>query len=375
MRRAWLVRLAVAAATTGLAVAACDAAYVIGIRGAWRSTIWEDELRVNPRHNRADPELGYVRKPRLSWSGQASKDTYFVNYRTDERGFRNPPGVRRADVVFIGDSYTEGAQVPEAETFARQFERATGLGVINLGLGGYGPQQELAVLRRYGLPCRPRLVVWQMCEGNDLGDARRYVAWLRDPDRNPKSRAQRYVEASLLLRPFARIAQPKSTRQTIRYTDGEAASLTVRGRYQPGQPAQLPAAYADTVRCLEAADRLCREHDARLVVLFVPIMARVMKPYLTFAGEQDAERTLPGGRTDTDDDFDSRMARLCKRIGCSFINLADPLRAAAERDNRGLFLRNDEHFDRAGHRVVAETLAEWLRAQRDFEMPGQQVRR
>lgn len=373
--RAWFARVAVVSAATAIAIATCDAAYVIGIRGAWRSTRWEDQLRVNPAYNRSDPELGYVRKAKIGWSGQASKDTYFVNYRTDERGFRNQPGVRRADVVFIGDSYTEGAQVPEEDTFPRQFQRATGLSVINLGLGGYGPQQELAVLRRYGLPCQPKVVVWQMCEGNDLGDARHYVEWQRDPDRNPVPRLKRYLAASLALRPFTRMAQPPMPRQTLRYTDGGQATLTVRGRYLPEQPARYPGALAETERALESAYRLCQARDIRMVVIFVPIMARVMKPYLTFANERDAEHHLPGGLTDTDDDFDSQMARFFKRIDCPFINLAEPLRETAMRDNRGLFLLNDEHFDRGGHRVVAGRLVEWARQQGDLELPGQQVRK
>jgi hypothetical protein len=49
--------------------------------------------------------------------------------------------------------------------------------VVNLGRGAYGPQQELIVLKRYGLAYRPRVVIWQLFEGNDLADARQFSEW------------------------------------------------------------------------------------------------------------------------------------------------------------------------------------------------------
>lgn len=358
--RGLLLRLGVLAGAAALSLAGADALVTLALRGAWRSTRWEDELRVNPRHNRSDPELGYVRLPGISWDGRSSPDTYFVHYRTDERGFRNPPGVRRADIVFIGDSYTEGAQVAEEDTFARRVAQASGMTMLNLGLGGYGPQQELVVLRRYGLAARPKVVVWQMCEGNDLLDARRYAEWRRHPQLNPVPRWQRYVGKSLLLAPLKRLGQPTVPRQVLHYRDGGERVLTVRGRYFPRQPARQPQALVDTQAAVTTAARLCRERGIRFVVLFVPIMARVMKSDITFSPQRPVEFFLPGGVTDTPHDFDSEMERACRAAGTPFINLMGPLREAAARDNRGLFIPNDEHLDRQGHLIVAGLILHWL---------------
>jgi len=77
--------------------------------------------------------LGYLRKPHLRLHGWMNL-TYGqpmlwshrnIEYRSDEHGFRNPLGSRQADVVFIGDSFTEAPQVAEEETFARQIEDRT----------------------------------------------------------------------------------------------------------------------------------------------------------------------------------------------------------------------------------------------------------
>jgi hypothetical protein len=46
--------------------------------------------------------------------------------------------------------------------------------VANLGQSAYGPQQELAVLKRFGASLGPRLCIWTFYEGNDLDDVERY---------------------------------------------------------------------------------------------------------------------------------------------------------------------------------------------------------
>ena len=48
--------------------------------------------------------------------------------------------------------------------------------VVNLGRSGYGPEQEIHVLRRFGIPRRPTVCVWSVYEGNDLADIDEYEA-------------------------------------------------------------------------------------------------------------------------------------------------------------------------------------------------------
>jgi hypothetical protein len=83
-------------------------------------------------------------------------------YRTDEHGFNNPRGLYKpdgVDAVLIGDSFTEGACVPREQSVAGRL-RARGLKAVSLGTGGIGPLAELAALREYGRPLRPRRVYW-----------------------------------------------------------------------------------------------------------------------------------------------------------------------------------------------------------------------
>lgn len=135
-------------------------------QNAVMSAIWTDP----------DQLLGYVRKPNLSWQRQSYPDQFapVVFYNTDSNGFRNPTEIESAEIAFIGDSFTEGGTMPLEKTFPRLVEATLDIRIVNLGRGGYGPPQELAVLWKYALPYRPKTVVWTLFEGNDIKDAQMY---------------------------------------------------------------------------------------------------------------------------------------------------------------------------------------------------------
>jgi hypothetical protein len=93
-------------------------------------------------------------------------------YRSDEHGFRNPPGLYdggRLDVAVVGDSFAHGTCVADGEDVAGVL-RAAGLRSLNLGEPGNGPLVELATVREFAAPLRARLVAWLWFEGNDVAD-------------------------------------------------------------------------------------------------------------------------------------------------------------------------------------------------------------
>jgi lysophospholipase L1-like esterase len=100
------------------------------------------------------------------------------SFRLDEHGFNNDAGAHRSSpdlVVLVGDSFAAGAGVGREDNVATNLARRAGK-VLNLGISGNGPLAEYAILREYGLPLRPRDVVWVYFEGNDLADLGRELA-------------------------------------------------------------------------------------------------------------------------------------------------------------------------------------------------------
>lgn len=169
----WALRIVLVFLSTGLGLGALE----LVVR--WQ---YADLVGLSIKHlardqrNLPDPELISVRKPFLHWEGRAFRDEFahHVTYRTDENGFRNAPGIKSAQVVFIGDSFVEAGNVPEQDTFVCKVGAALGVATVNLGRSQYGPQQELILMRRYAFDYGPRTIVWVLFEGNDLKNADKY---------------------------------------------------------------------------------------------------------------------------------------------------------------------------------------------------------
>src|SRR6266496_2467787 len=81
------------------------------------------------------------------------------------------PG-NRTRVVVLGDSIAFGWGVSDEQAFPHLLTaRNNGIEAVNLGVGGYGPGQELLVLLHEGLPQDPDVVVLAVCLRNDFVDA------------------------------------------------------------------------------------------------------------------------------------------------------------------------------------------------------------
>ena len=96
---------------------------------------------------------------------------YHPIIKTDEHGFNNPKGLytkNKVDIVLIGDSFAKGYAVHPSETISAVLQES-GFSAINFGMGGNGPLIELASLKEYAEPLKPKIVLW-LYYPNDLFD-------------------------------------------------------------------------------------------------------------------------------------------------------------------------------------------------------------
>ncbi len=344
-----------------VALAICDAVYAFGVMGIGKPNYWLDQAHISRLYSVADPELGFVRKPLVSWQGYVPDVDRFVEYRTDKNGFRNSTEQQRADIVFVGDSFTESATVSEEDTYARRVAQSTKLSVINLARGAYGPQQELIVLKRYGLSYEPRFIVWQLFEGNDLADAEAYVEWKKNPEQVVLSLKERYRDNSLLQQVLSntRVPEPVGPRVTLRYHDGTSKRISLRYRYEPHQPSTMQAGMTETLSAIQAGQQLCQSRGIQLLIVVVPTMLHVMEPHISFDRFEERRDYFPE-RIPGDKDFSETVEEFCSQIGCGFVDTFDAMREASSADNRGLYIPSDEHLDIRGHEVVNKVIADWI---------------
>ena len=80
-------------------------------------------------------------------------------------------------VAALGDSFTDGMTLPAELTWPARLASLLGVSVRNYGTAGFGPGQELLVLKEYVRARRPRRVVVGFFAGNDLVDAERFESF------------------------------------------------------------------------------------------------------------------------------------------------------------------------------------------------------
>jgi hypothetical protein len=357
-RRRLAIRLGAAGAAALLTAAFCDLTY----------TLWSVHLghvlcgrHAFPRATTlADAELIFKHKPGVSWRGRKTPECQLVDFRTDENGFRNPPGVRRADLVFVGDSVTEAGEVVEELTFARKTGAALGATAVNLGVFCYGPQQELAVLKRYGFAYQPRVVVWQVTEWNDLADAERYRRIMTRGAESPRW-DELYEGHSPVARAIAKLfpAKPKHAVDFAR-SDGTVDRRVIWPYENP--VVAHPDGLAETLRVLAEARAECRRRGVGFVVLLVPSAHRVLAPYIKPNSVEEARRYHPTEGPDAPNDLAHALDAFSRANDCAFVDVTAELRRLAERDNRDVFVKNDTHLGAAAHEAVARSLTGCLGA-------------
>lgn len=341
-----------------------DLLWTFVVCGVGRPNYWLDLAHVSRRDNAPDPELGFVRRPYTRWTGRVRGSDRIVRYATDRWGFRNPADLERADLVLIGDSYTEAAQVPLEETFGQLLARTHGVTVANLGRGAYGPQQELVVLRRYGLALRPKVVIWQLFEGNDLSDAENYARWRDRSVRTVVPLRRRIVDNSFF-RPWLDLTyRPRRVdRALLRCAAGRLVPLEIRYPFRPFQARERESGWVEIRRALAEGAELCRANGMRLVVFVVPVMADVCRRHLQIDDPTTRARCLPP-EPPRRADLATFVRAWCAERKVEHVDVPAALAAAARREPCGLYIPVDEHLDTRGHAVVAEALAGALRGRR-----------
>lgn len=320
---------------------------------------------------------------------------YDVVMRTDARGLRNPRALDRADVLLLGDSFTEGSRVDDAQTWARRLAEDSGLAVYNLANSGDDPQKYLAKYDLFGRQMGATTIIVTLYEGNDFRRDQPLRHSVDDYDLSEavgnyfryapiRVRYERLLRATL--GPL-RADAPVEDRGALGWLPFgvEAGGVTRWYFVKPKRIALLFTEASDftadtgwhTARdAVDALISAAARKGARVIVVYAPTKARVMLPlvverldaaavirYLQLLGDR-----LPPGLDDVRDgdqlaaavnrfegDMEQVVGAYFRGRGIPFVSLTGPLREAA-RAGVQTYFSYDQHWTPDGHRVVAETL-------------------
>ena len=137
-------------------------------------------LYVSPeraRFWRYDPLLGWAHEP--GQQGVFETPQFRTAVRINEKGLRDREhSYERQNnnerILVLGDSFAWGYGVEEAERFSQLLEGSLGVEAINAGVSGYSTDQELLWYKNEGIKYDVDLVILQVA-GNDIGDNDRQI--------------------------------------------------------------------------------------------------------------------------------------------------------------------------------------------------------
>ena len=285
-----------------------------------------------------DPELGWRPLPNLDLVRRnANGDTWHV--MTDAAGIRGPSAWSddgRTRLLVLGDSFAFGEGVELAARFDTLIqERLPDLSVVNLGVMGYGPDQQLLRAKPWLMTLRRGdallLLTYQGNDFHDLARTRhggRSKPWLGE------------IDGRLLEH------EPAIDVLDILRDRSYVFTLVSRSLAQVGTSER-------TERRLETVGRLYRKWVLQQVE---DLMARGVLVVIAHHG--NGVRELPF-------DVEAVFERTCPAVsGCLAL---DPVLAGHPRDE--VFLE-DGHWAAGGHRIAAERIAAYLRTLPGFDAGG-----
>ncbi|MFD3191585.1 GDSL-type esterase/lipase family protein [Sedimentitalea sp. HM32M-2] len=307
----------------------------------------------------------------------------------DDWGYRNPQVPETAEVLAIGDSMTYGIMAKSREAWPAQMQQATGTGVYNAALGGYGPLHYLHILKTRAPALDPAQVIVMIYLGNDLMDTYNLAysnAHWRDYRLNP---AAEELDAGLFLAAPRRESPTKRLRNwlaghsvlyrmitqtplfdSIRERERLAGSGTAfaydhlgaqivldplqKLTFVDADDPRIREALQITQRALTEMADYCAEQGIALHVAVMPVrehvFAGIAAADLTPAQQQDM-RKLAGNL----EAIEMELAAILDAAGIARTDLRPVLEQALQTGN--IYPPTDGHPNAAGYKVIAEALA------------------
>ena len=311
-----------------------------------------------------DEELRVALKPNIDKQLTTSDYTIFrtvtdrpaPNGKVASVGFRDSFDDRAPFGLMLGDSFTMGWGVESEDTWPAVVTRQSGRRFYNLGMMGTGPQFAITALQKYGIPYKPKVVVWQFFP-NDFKDAADYEEWKLSGEpaevKHDHSLAERiFSRHSYVYKLYKLLTRPKSSKVAPWQGDG------IDYVFAYGWQSELNMEKPEIARGME----LMKEHIDRFAQLarlngFKPLF--VAQPYKEQVYYEEFASVAAGEVTPLEDVESSYKALLAyaKSVGLYTFDLAPTLRAHKDEQ---IFLRIDGHLSPEGSRIAGKAIADYM---------------
>ena len=296
-----------------------------------------------------DPRLWYVIRPNTDMVLKHPDSDYRMKTTLNfpDAGFRGGTRGGPAWGVAVGDSFTFGLGVEHESTWVAQLSKISGREFLNLGVPGWGPSQYTLTLERYGLPLKPKLVLYGLFS-NDVGNVTRF-----ESDRghfNQFSMRQFLRLHSVTFNFFRRLRRGETVVNDIRL---ETPAISFSSKELKNRLAadrrRFPEGWPLTGQQIETAKRDSERSQSKFVLLYFPSKEEV------YWGAIKQKETSLEQFDDAIDPLRRSALALCKSENLSCIDLTPALKRRAENGEK-IYFTIDSHWSIDGNRAVAEEI-------------------
>jgi hypothetical protein len=327
-----------------------------------------------------DPAIGYRLKPgaRVRFTTAEFDTALAVNSSgvrdTDEIG---PKAANERRILVLGDSLVMAVQVPFEQTFGELLERRLNATqsryryrVINAGVQGYGPVEELLLLRAIAPAMDPDVVIETIFVGNDAEEAVTSAPRL-DPggrgtaqvmQQSTSTRLRRLVRRSMVLQ----VLRLRVTAATSRFAGVTGRPEPPVQSYAASPAPRIAQGLAVTRRVVDAMIAESAVRGARTAVILMPARFQVddadygrLRQIVSEAGGE----LLRDGAT-------ARFREVLRGIEAPVLDPLPAMRAALPGPD--LFFQQTVHLTPRGHQIVASAVEQFLRGAGLVEPAAQQ---
>jgi lysophospholipase L1-like esterase len=327
---------------------------------------------------------------KLVW--ESEPDGFSFVHTLNLYGFRGPDfsidkSGGQPRVVFVGDSYTEGAGAADDQTLPEQFRQLTGAEVINLGVSGTGFPEYVRLVRDGVALLKPDALFLVVCH-NDLPTESALEPLKPPPEfsrlnpwtpralaaltrkREGRSLPSRFFSGPFpFLAPVPSPANPLSYNPPLKNVDPVILDAMKRGKCNAAALAQA-GTHERVLRYdysqgsgsgpfLDYIAKRCKEANTKLIVMFIPAPMTANPLYMADQLRLGAPSYGKVTRLDGPEyrAAQRNLSEVSGKLGVPFLDMTDEL-IEAEKTGR-MYWSIDTHCTPAGYRLLAEVCARY----------------
>ena len=294
-------------------------------------------------------EKYYFNRPFLDQTIQDKE--YIVQYKTNKQGFRigveddSNTEVDRVDWLFIGDSYTQGAQVQFEELYtSKLFDLFPDKIIINAGISGFGIADEYYYYINEGRKLKAKKVFLQICNFNDFMNVEERTSGFSDYLMHHSN----FARFLLYDFKYANPAELPLGRWTEPFYPDEKSNRNYNVYYKK-ESVQKKKDLKNFAFFLKKFSEEVKKDGGDLIVVQIPSKEQIHYKYF-----EEVIRSFKIEPSQLDMQIPNKLLeKLCKENKVQHIDLFRDF-SASEND---LFYQFDEHLNILGHQQMAAYIA------------------